>query len=59
MLHQLLEAGGLAKRQLGPCQQGALHPPGAVKFRGVSLLLARAVTDLFSWDLPRKILLWP
>ena len=28
MLHQLLEAGQLAK---GPCQQGVLHPDGAVR----------------------------
>ena len=28
MLHQLLEAGGLAK---GPCQQVVLHPDGAVR----------------------------
>ena len=56
MLHQLLEAGGLAK---GPCQQGILHPDGAVRVGGVSPLLARAVTVLFSWELPRKIFLWP
>ena len=46
MLHQLLEAGGLAKR---PCQQGVLHPDGAVRVGGVSPLLARAVTVCFSW----------
>ena len=51
MLHQLLKAGGLAK---GPCQQGVLHPDGAVRVGGVSPLLARAVTVLFSWELPRK-----
>ena len=55
-LHQLLEAGGLAK---GRCQHGVLHPDGAVRVGGVSLLLARAVTVLFSWELPRKIFLWP
>ena len=59
MPHQLLEAGGLAKVQPGPCQQGVLHPAGAVQVGGVSPLLARAVTVLFSWDLPRKIFLWP
>ena len=59
MLHQLLEAGGLAKIQPGPCQQGVLHPTGAVQVGGVSPLLARAVTVLFSWELPRKIFLWP
>ena len=59
MLHQLLEAGGLAKGQPGPCQQGVLHPAGAVRVGGVSPLLARAVTVLFSWELPRKIFLWP
>ena len=51
MLHQLLEAGGLAK---GPCQQGVLHPDGAVGVGGVSPLMARAFTVLFSWELPRK-----
>ena len=51
MLHQLLKAGGLAKE---PCQQGVLHPDGAVRVGGVSPLLARAVTVLFSWELPRK-----
>ena len=30
MLHQLLEAGGLAKGQPGYCQLGVLHPAGAV-----------------------------
>ena len=56
MLHGLLEASGLAK---GPCQHGVLHPEGPVRVGGVSPLLARAVTVLFSWELPRKILLWP
>ena len=37
MLHQLLEAGGLAK---GPCQQGVVHPDGAVRVGGISPLLA-------------------
>ena len=59
MIHQLLEAGGLAKRKPGPCQQVVLYPAGAVQVGGVSPLLARAVTVLFSWDLPRKIFLWP
>jgi len=59
MPHQMLEAGGLAKGQPGPCQQGVLHPAGAVRVGGVSPLLARAVTVLFSWELPRKIFLWP
>ena len=59
MPHQLLEAGGLAKGQPGPCQQGVLHPAGAVRVGGVSSLLAKAVTVLFSWELPRKIFLWP
>ena len=54
MLHQLLEAGELA---IGPCQQGVLHPDGAVRVGGVPLL-ARAVTVLFAWELPRKIFLW-
>ena len=52
MLHQLLEAGGLAKGQPGPCQQGVLHPAGAVRVGGVFPLLARAVKVLFSWELP-------
>ena len=30
MPHQMLEAGGLAKGQPGPCLQGVLHPTGAV-----------------------------
>ena len=51
MLHQPLKAGGLAK---GPCQQGVLHSDGAVQVGGVSPLLVRAVTVLFSWELPRK-----
>ena len=59
LLHQLPEAGGLAGGQPGPCQQGVLHLAGAVKVGGVSPLLARAVTVLFSWELPRKIFLWP
>ena len=57
MLHQLLEASGLAKGQPGPCQQGVLHPAGAVLVGGVSPLLARAVTVLYSWELHRKIFL--
>ena len=52
MLHRLMEAAGLAKGQPGPCQQGVLHPAGAVRVGGVSPLLARAVTVLFSWELP-------
>ena len=52
MLHQLPEAGGLAK---GPCQQGVLHPDGAVRVGGVSPLLARADTVFFSWGLTGKI----
>ena len=36
-------------------QQGVLNPAGAVRVGGVSPLLARAVTALFSWELPRKI----
>ena len=59
ILHQLPEAGGLAKGQPGPCQQGVLHPAGAVRIGGVSPLLARAVTVLFSLDFPREIFLWP
>ena len=59
LLHQLLEAGGWAGGQPGPRQQGVLHPAGAVRVGGVSPLLARAVTVLFSWELPRKIFLWP
>jgi hypothetical protein len=54
MLHQLLEGGVLAK---GPCQQGVLHPDGAVRVGGVSPLLARAITVCFSRALPRKIVL--
>ena len=34
MAIQLLEAGGLAQRQPGPCQQGVLHPAGAVRVGG-------------------------
>ena len=48
MLHQLLEAGGLAKGQPGPCQQGVLHPAGAVRVGGVSPPLDKAITVLFS-----------
>ena len=59
LLHQLLEAGGWAGGQPGPRQQGVLHPAGAVRVGGVSPLLARAVTVLFSWELLRKIFLWP
>ena len=51
MLHQLLEAGGLAK---GPCQQGVLHPDGAVRVGGVSPLLARAITVLFLLGAPQE-----
>ena len=39
--------------------QGVLHPARAVRVGVVSPLLARAVTVLFSWELPRKIFLWP
>ena len=59
MLHQLLEACGLAKGQPGPCQQGVLHPAGAVRVGVVSPPLARAVRVLLSWELPRKIFLRP
>ena len=59
ILHQLLEAGGWAGGQPGPRQQGGLHPDGAVRVGGVSPLLARSVTVLFSWELPRKIFLRP
>jgi hypothetical protein len=59
LLHQLLEAGGLVGGQPGPRQQGVLLPAGAVRVGGVSPLLARAITVLFSWELMRKIFLWP
>ena len=36
MPHQLVEAGGLVKGQSGRCQQGVLHPAGAVRVGGVS-----------------------
>ena len=44
MLHQLLEAGGLAK---GPCQQGVLHPDGAVPVGRVYSLQCSANSSLF------------
>ena len=59
LLALLLEAGGRAGGQPGPRQQAVLHPAGAVRGGGVSPLLARAVTVLFSFELPRKIFLWP
>ena len=54
-MHLLLEAGGWAGGQPGPHQQGIPHPSGAVQVGGVSPFLARALTVLFSWELPRKI----
>ena len=54
LLPLLLDAGGRAG-QPGPCQQAVLHPAGAVQGGGVSPLLARAVTVLFSLDLTREI----
>ena len=57
LLHQLLETGGWAGGQPGPPQQGVFHPAAAVRVGGVSPLLARAITVLFSWELPRKIFL--
>ena len=59
LLHQLPGAGGWAGGPPGPCQQGVLHPAGAVRVGGISPLLARAVTVLLSRELPRKIFLWP
>ena len=55
LLPLLLEAGGRAGGQPGPRQKAVLHPAGAVQGGGVSPLLARAVTVLFSLDLPREI----
>ena len=42
----LLEAGGRAGGQPGPCQQAVLPPAGAVRGESVSPLLARAVSPL-------------
>ena len=57
LLPLLLEAGRRAGGQPGPRQQAVLHPDGAVQGGDVSPLLARAVTVLFSLDLPREIFL--
>ena len=53
-LYLLLEAGERAG-QPRPRQQAVFHPAGAVQGGGVSPLLARTVTVLFSLDLPREI----
>ena len=59
----LLEAGGRAGGQPVPRQQAdsqaVLNPAGAVRGGGVSPLLARAVTVLFSLDLHREIYFQP
>ena len=51
----LLEAGGRAGGQPVPHQKSVLHPAEAVRDGGVSPLLARAVTVLFSSDFPREM----
>ena len=55
----LLEAGRWAGGQPGPHQKAVLHPAGAVRGESVSLLLARAVTVLFSLELHREIYFQP